>query len=65
MHGKFVYSKDINSIALFRKNFWQRYSKKGLKFSLNGKSSSLESYFISAIAIKQKLKLRSIGQKKM
>ena len=54
MYGKFLYSKESNSIHLFGQKFWQRYVEKRLKFTLKGEVKVLNAYFVSTIGIKEK-----------
>ena len=54
MYGKFLYSKESNSIQLFGQRFWQRYVEKRLKFTLKGEVKVLNAYFVSTIGIKEK-----------
>ena len=53
MKGKFVYSNDSRSIALFGVEFWKLYVKKGLKLTFKGELTCLQAYFISTIGIKE------------
>ena len=53
MNGKFVYSNNNSSIALFGVELWKHYAKKELYFTFKGEAICLQAYFMSTIGIKE------------